>query len=178
MVFSTNGLYNNGPFQAGVAYELHNKLRRRRLPAACPTCQTGLQDQRSRSAAVLASASGKLAAVYEALKYDIGDRQRRPEAQHWGVSMTANLGPGQLYAGYLERRTTAAARDAGRMGHLTVRQRDPSHGPRVGGVTEGSETGTNSTKFSYTYPLSKRTLLYVRLRHDRQREERRRTTST
>ncbi len=33
--------------------------------------------------------------------------------------------------------------------------------PRVGGVTGGPETSTNMYEFSYTYPLSKRTLLYA-----------------
>ncbi len=34
-VFSASGLYTNGPFQAGVAYEQHNKLRTGLPPTAC-----------------------------------------------------------------------------------------------------------------------------------------------
>jgi predicted porin len=33
--------------------------------------------------------------------------------------------------------------------------------PRVGAVTEGPATSVNMYEFSYTYPLSKRTLLYA-----------------
>ena len=33
--------------------------------------------------------------------------------------------------------------------------------PRVGGVTLGDSTATNQWELSYTYPLSKRTLLYT-----------------
>ena len=99
-IVSVSGLYSNGPFTAGIAYEQHNKLRPG-LPAtvACPTCQTSLQDQGITAAASYQWGAVKLAGVYEQLQYDIatgGDLKRNM----WGVSMTANWGPGQFYAGY------------------------------------------------------------------------------
>ena len=59
-VFSASGLYSNGPFTAGIAYEQHNKLRAG-LPAtlACPTCQTSLKDQGITAAAELSVGCGQ-----------------------------------------------------------------------------------------------------------------------
>ena len=34
-------------------------------------------------------------------------------------------------------------------------------GTRVGGLTRGTQTGSNQWEISYTYPLSKRTLTYA-----------------
>ncbi len=113
---SVSGLYSNGPFTAGIAYEQHNKLRTG-LPAtvACPNCQTSLKDQGITAAVSYQWGAVKLAGVYEQLQYDIatgGDLKRNM----WGVSMTANWGPGQFYAGTgggNERSRLGAVRDRG-----------------------------------------------------------------
>ncbi len=126
------------------------------------SCATGLKDEGITAAASYQWGPVKLAAVYETLKYDIatgGDLKRTD----WGVSMTANWGPGQFYAGYWKGengRGSAQCQDAS--GHfISCGSAAQVTAPRVGGVTGGPSTSTNMYEFSYTYPLSKRTLLYA-----------------
>jgi predicted porin len=73
----------------------------------------------------------------------------------WGVTITAPIGPGALYASWIQ---------AGKGGGSSVQ------GERVGGVTRGSETASDQWTISYTYPLSKRTQVYagyVKIANDR-----------
>src|SRR5947207_13275646 len=74
---------------------------------------------------------------------------------YWAVSATANVGPGQLYGAYWW---------AGN-GKGSARCNTPVAGvvicPRVGAVTYGADTKAQQWEVSYTYPLSKRTLLYT-----------------
>ena len=72
----------------------------------------------------------------------------------YGVSATAPIGPGALYAFW------GRAED-GKGGAVD--------GTRVGGLTKGSQTGSDQWEISYTYPLSKRTQVYagyVKLEND------------
>jgi len=136
---SVNGLYNNGPFQAGLAYEFHNNFRDS-VPA-----NPKLQDQAITVAAGWNFGVAKVGGVFERLKYDIstgGTVQRN----FWGGSLTWNLGPGQLYAFYGQAQSgTGSALD----------------GSQVGGVRKGNNTGAAQYEVSYTYALSKRTLMYA-----------------
>ncbi len=166
-VFSASGLYSNGPFTAGIAYEQHNKLRAGLPPTLlCPTCDRSLNDQGITAAVSYQWGAVKLAAVYEGLKYDIatgGDLKRNM----WGVSMTANWGPGQFYAGYWKGNNgTGSAQCFDGKGFLQINAVNcgtaaAGAAPRVGAVTMGDGTSVNMYEFSYTYPLSKRTLLYA-----------------
>lgn len=138
-VVSLNGMYNNGPVQVGVAYEVHNALRQG------TNANPKLQDQGFTVTGSYNFGPIKVGAVYERVKYDIatgGDLARNM----WGVSGMGNLGPGQYYLGYF--------RGADGTGSAKT-------GSRVGAVTLGTQTGVNMYEFSYTYPLSKRTLMYA-----------------
>ena len=64
----------------------------------------------------------------------------------WGLSGTLALGPGTAYGFY------GRAGD-GKGTALT--------GTRVAGLAKGPDTGASQWELSYTYPLSKRTLLYA-----------------
>jgi predicted porin len=146
-VISTGGQYNNGPLAAGITYEVHNNLRDG--SAANPH----LQDQAVTAAASWNFGIVKIGAAYEGLKYDIatgGDLKR----DFWALSATANLGPGQLYAAYW-------AAGNGRGGAKCVTAAGIVTCPRVGAVTLGPDTKAQQWEVSYTYPLSKRTLLYT-----------------
>jgi len=149
-----NGLYNNGPFSAGIAYEIHNNFRPNSVPVAGTafagqtnpdTSRIGglrLQDQGLSIAASWNFGVVKVGGVFEQLKYDVasGDISRH----FWGGSVTWNLGPGQLYAMY------------GNAGNGSGSALD---GQQVGAVRKGSNTGAQQWELSYTYALSKRTLL-------------------
>jgi predicted porin len=86
-VYSGNAIYNNGPIQAGVAFE-HNKDVR-----AADLDDTAITATGAYNFGVI-----RAALVYEYLKYEtpIGDLKRN----FWGISGTMPMGPGVWYAFY------------------------------------------------------------------------------
>lgn len=146
-IVSTGGFYNNGPLSAGVVYERHNKLR------TGTATNPGLRDDGITLAGSWNFGVVKVGAAYERLKYDIasgGDLKRN----FWAISATANVGPGQLYAAYYAAGNGTGSAKCVTTGGTTVC-------PRVGALTLGSESKAQQWEVSYTYPLSKRTLLYT-----------------
>ena len=141
-VWGTAGYYNNGPIQAGIGYEANNNVR-----------GPGLSDYDITVTGAYNFGVVRIAAVYERLKYDVasgGDLKR----DFWGVSATAPIGPGALYAFW---------------GQAQDGKGSSNDGSRVGGLTKGSQTGSDQWELSYTYPLSKRTQVYagyVKLQND------------
>jgi len=132
-IFSLGGFYNNGPIQIGVAFEQNNKIR-----------GANLTDQAFSVAGGYNFGIVRLGGVWERLDYDTPSGNLKRD--FWGVGLTGNFGPGQMYAffgmGYDGKGSAAT-------------------GTRVGAVTKGGDTGVNQWEISYTYPLSKRTLTYV-----------------
>ena len=138
-MLSVNGLYNNGPFQGGLVYEMHNNFRDGSV--AYPK----LQDQGFSAAASWNFGVVKIGGVFERLKYDVltgGTVQRN----FWGGSFTWNLGPGQLYGMYGQAQNGSGS---------------AADGSQVGAVRKGANTGAQQWEVSYTYALSKRTLTYA-----------------
>ncbi len=132
-IMSTGGFYSNGPFRVGVAYEGHYKIR-----------GVNLDDQALSIAGSWNFGVVKIGGVYERLDYDTatGDLKR----DFWGISATAPIGPGELYAFY---------------GDAADGKGGAANGTTVGQLTKGSETGASQWSLSYTYALSKRTLAYT-----------------
>jgi predicted porin len=140
-VWGIAGYYNNGPIQAGVGYESNIKVR-----------GPNLNDWALTATAAYNFGVVRPALVYERLDYDTptGSLTR----QFWGISATAPIGPGALYAFW---------------GQAQDGKGSSVDGERVGGLTKGTETGSNQWEISYTYPLSKRTQVYagyVKLQND------------
>lgn len=141
-VWGGAAFYNNGPLQIGTAYERNTKVRGPQLSDWDWTLTAGYNFGVVRPAF-----------VYEKLKYETptGDLKR----DLWGLSATAPIGPGVLYAFY---------------GHAGDGKGSAANGERVGGLTKGGETSSQQWELSYTYPLSKRTSVYagyVKLQNDR-----------
>jgi predicted porin len=141
-VWGAAAFYNNGPLQVGTAYERNIKVR-----------GPDLSDYDWTITGAYNFGIIRPALVYEKIKYDTptGDLKR----DFWGVSATAPIGPGVLYAFY---------------GQANDGKGGAADGARVGGLTKGSETGSKQWEVSYTYPLSKRTSVYagyVKLDNDR-----------
>ncbi len=141
-VFGGAAFYNNGPLQAGLGYERNVKVR-----------GPNLSDYDWTITGAYNFGVVRPALIYERLKYDTpsGDLKRN----FWGASVTAPVGPGVIYAFY---------------GSAGNGKGDAATGTRVGGLTKGSDTGTNQYEISYTYPLSKRTQVYagyVKIDNDR-----------
>ena len=146
-IYSVNALYNNGPIQAGLAYEQHNALREGTV------ANPKLTDQGFTATGSYNFGPIKVGAVYERVQYDIGaggDLKR----DMWGVSGMGNLGPGQYYIAYFRANDGKGSSKCTTVAGITSC-------PRVGGVTLGESTGSQSWQVSYTYPLSKRTLMYT-----------------
>ncbi len=141
-VWGTNGIYNNGPMQFGVAYEANNAVR-----------GPGLDDYDLSAAGSYNFGAFRLGGVWERIKYEVpsGDVHR----DYFGLSGTFNLGPGQIYA-YVAKAFDGkgSACDINELGCTRA-------AGAVGGVAKGDHTSANEWELSYTYPLSKRTLTYV-----------------
>ncbi|MBS0321406.1 MAG: porin [Proteobacteria bacterium] len=141
-VLSMGGFYNNGPIQAGIAYEANNKVR-----------GPNLNDYDFSVAGAYNFGVFRLGGIYERLQYDVptGNVHR----DYFGISGTFNLGPGQVYAYYAHAQDgSGSACDINEVGCTRALG-------AVGGVAKGDNTGANEWELSYTYPLSKRTLTYV-----------------
>ena len=82
--------------------------------------------------------------MYERLDYDAptGNLKR----DFYGVSATAPIGPGELYAFW---------------GQAGDGKGGAANGTTVGQLTKGGGTGASQWEISYTYALSKRTLAYT-----------------
>jgi predicted porin len=149
-VFSTGGFYANGPFQAGIAYEAHNKVR-----------GPGLSDWAFSVAASWNFGIVKIGGVYERLDYDasygtanlaLGGNITR---NFWAISATAPIGPGELYAQY------GNAGDGSSECKVVVAGAQCVQANRIGQLASGGGTGASNWSISYTYALSKRTLTYA-----------------
>ena len=129
-IMSTGGFYANGPFQAGIAYEAHNKVR-----------GPSLDDQAFSVAANWNFGVIKVGGVYERLDYDTptGNLKR----DFWGISGTVPVGPGELFMHW---------------GQAQDGKGGAANGTTVGQLTKGNDTGADNYSISYTYALSKRTL--------------------
>jgi predicted porin len=132
-VLSTGGFYSNGPFQAGIAYESNTKVR-----------GVNLNDWAASIAANWNFGIVKIGGVYERLDYDTPTGSLKRD--FWGVSATAPIGPGELYAFY---------------GNAGDGKGGAANGTTVGQLTKGGGTGASQWEISYTYALSKRTLAYT-----------------
>jgi predicted porin len=141
---STGAFYNNGPFQGGIAYELHEKVR-----------GPNLNDQAISIAMNWNFGIVKVGGVYERLDYDTptGSLKRN----FWAISGTVPIGPGELYAMWGD----AGDGSGGAAGCTTTAGGVTVCPTRVGQLAKGGGTGATQWSISYTYALSKRTLSYV-----------------
>jgi predicted porin len=140
--WALGGFYNNGPAQLGVVYVQNNSVR-----------GTGLTDYAFSIAGGWQFTGFKLAGVWERLNYD-ATTSTDLKRDFWSVGATVNLGPGQMYASW---------------GMAYDGKGDATDGTRVGQIIKGADTGGDQFTLTYTYPLSKRTLMYggyVRVMND------------
>jgi predicted porin len=131
-VGSAGGFYANGPFQAGVAYQWNQKLR-----------GPSLNDYALSVAANWNFGPVKIGGVWERLDYDVLNNSDLTR-NFYALSATVPIGPGELYAFF-----------------GTARNGSGPTGAAVGQVRAGSNTGADQWEISYTYALSKRSLLYA-----------------
>jgi predicted porin len=127
-IFGIGGGWTGGPFTAAVAYERDDDFR-----------ADSTTDEALSIAGNWTFGNFKVGAVWNRVKYDGAGADF--DRDFWGVSLTAKLGPGSLYAFY---------GDAGN---------NKGNGSINGGADE----------ISYTYDLSKRTSVYagyVRINND------------
>jgi len=150
-VWSAALFYNNGPWAAGAATRYNAQQRNKNL-----------NDYAWSLAGSYQFPALKIGAVYEKLDYDcsitVGITPNTACNQvtngvktsltrnMFGVGVTWNLGPGQLYADW----------SYGQEGKGSA----PT-GARVAGLAKGDGSAANQYEISYTYPLSKRSSVYA-----------------
>jgi predicted porin len=86
-VLSAAAIYNNGPFQGGIAYEANYNVR-----------ADGLDDWAASVTAAWNFGFMRLAGVYERLDYETPTGKLKRD--FYGVGVTAPIGPGTLYSFY------------------------------------------------------------------------------
>ena len=133
MVYSMGGYYNNGPIQVGLAWERNQNVR-----------ATSTSDDAISVAGAYNFGIVRVGGVYERLDYDAGGGSLKRDL--YGVSATANLGPGQMYFAWI---------------HADKGKGSAADGTQIGGLVKGDDSKSDEFVISYTYPLSKRTLTYV-----------------
>ena len=149
-VWSGGLFYANGPLWIGTAMQYNEQIRNR-----------GLNDTAWSIAASYQFPKVKVGAVYEYLNYDCsvpvagnattacnqitGGFKTDLKRNFYGVGVTVDIGPGQLYADY--------SRGADGTGSAP-------NTARIGGLAKGDSSAANQYSVTYTYPLSKRASLY------------------
>jgi len=149
-VVSVGGFYNNGPLNVGLAYERNNKVR-------CDNCNDdGFTVAAAWDFGTLFNVFAfRLGGVYEHLKYETQFNQD-VKRDFWGVSGTIPLGAGRFYGFYGQANNgTGSAPDG------TVIGSGVFNNPAVGDVVKGPDTKGRQWEVSYSYNLSKRTMLYA-----------------
>ena len=136
-IVSAGGLYNNGPIQLGVAYELHHKIR--------GTPDAPLSDTAFSIAAGYQFDGFRLGGGYERLRYDATTTTDLTR-DFYGIGATIDAGPGLFFLYW---------------GHAADGKGSATPGSNVGGLVKGVNTGSTQWEVSYTYLLSARTLLYT-----------------
>jgi predicted porin len=163
-VWSGGVFYNNGPLVIGAAFQTNEQARGRNL-----------NDYAWSVAASYQFPKVKVGAVYEKLNYDCwtagqasncfntaagltpfnGASRTELTRNMFGVGVTIDAGPGQIYFDW-------AWADEGKGSAVTQSCRNRTIAcPRVGGLAGGPDGGANQYEISYTYPLSKRTSVWV-----------------
>jgi predicted porin len=142
--------YMNGPIYFGAAFQYNTQVR-----------AAGLNDVAYSIAGAYQFPKVRVGAIYERLDYDCANIQIAATActttptntgrasltrNFYGVDLTIDVGPGQLYADW----------SFGDDGSGSV-----VNGARVSGLAKGDNSSSNQWEVSYTYPLSKRTSLYT-----------------
>lgn len=132
-VASAGIFYSSDTALAGVAYERNYQAR-----------GDGLNDSAFSVAGSYSFGLADIAGVYEHLSYEtpLGTLRRKL----WGASTTVSALSGVVYAFY------------GRAGEGTGSAPD---GTRISGLAKGPDTSSEQWELSYTYSLSRRTLLYA-----------------
>ena len=132
-VISAGAFYTSVQVLGGIAYERNTQVR-----------GPGLDDSALSIAGSYSFGIADLGAVYERLSYETAAGTLR--RNFWGASVTASALSGLVYAFY--------GRASNGSGSAPV-------GTRVGGLASGPDTSSAQWELSYTYVLTKRTLLYT-----------------
>jgi len=149
-VISAAIAYANGPIEAGFAWQQNEDFR-----------APGLDDNAYTAALGWNFGFLRVAGVYERLEYDTPAGKLKRNL--WGASVTVPVGAGTFYASFQR------ANDGSGPNALTIIPGPVITGTgtpcgtacRVGALTGGSDTGANHISLSYSYAMSKRTLLYT-----------------
>lgn len=165
-VWSGGLFYKNGPLVIGVAGQYNEQFRAKNLNDYAYSVAGSYQFPKV-----------KVGVVYERLNYDCwvqnnvgfstalgstnclasspgmskGDLNRN----FYGIGVTIDIGPGQLYADWSRGNDGGGSAVTSQCRSLTQTC------ARIGGLAGGNSTSANQYEISYTYPLSKRTSVWA-----------------
>jgi predicted porin len=159
-VIGANVIYSNGPFQAGGAFEVNNKVRNNYAVGGPNLRDTDWTVTASYNFGTIMQGFGlQVAAVYEQTRYSVQSAAVAGSScnvgtggtcslnrNFWGVSATIPLGGGKIYGFY---------------GKASSGKGSAPDGTSVGYLTRGAQTGVQQGELSYSYNLSPRTMLYA-----------------
>lgn len=143
-IISLGGSWTGGPATVGIAYERDDEVR-----------GADTEDQALSIAGSFKFGNFTFGAVWERVDYEGSGADFKRD--FWGVSMTAVLGPGRLYAFYGDAGNGKGSGSIGGSAFTGAR------------LNSGGDTGAQQFEVSYTYDLSKRTAVYggyVRINND------------
>ena len=167
-VWSGGVFYNNGPLVIGAAFQYNEQARGRNLNDYAWSIAGSYQFPKV-----------KVGVVYEKMNYDCwtgsgilnqtsncfntaagltpfnAAQKTELTRNMFGVGVTIDAGPGQIYFDYAWAQEGKGSAATAGCNNGTVAC------ARVGGLAAGSDGGSNQYEISYTYPLSKRTSLWV-----------------
>lgn len=148
-VYSGSVTYNNGPVGVIAAFQYNEQFRARYL-----------NDWAYTVAGFYQFPGLRVGMAYERLDYDYSANtttgaKTSLTRNFWGIGVTWNLGPGQLYADW------SRSGDGGGSAVTTACSNKTAACPRIGGLAGGPDSSANQWEITYTYPLSKRTFVYT-----------------
>jgi len=160
-VVGGNVIYSNGPFQAGAAFEVNNKVRNAFAAGGPNLRDTDWTITGSYNFGTIMQGFGlQVGLVYEQTRYQVQSAGVAGSGCNFGVtsstcslnrnfggvSVTIPLGGGKIYGFY---------------GKATNGRGSAPDGTSVGYLTRGGNTGSQQGELSYSYNLSPRTMLFA-----------------
>jgi predicted porin len=159
-VVGANLIYSNGPFQAGLAGEVNNKVRNLYAAGGPNLRDTDWTITGSYNFGTIMQGFGlQVGLVWEQTRYQVQSTAVAGSGcnvgtsgtcslnrNFGGVSVTIPLGGGKIYGFY---------------GKASNGRGSAPDGTSVGYLTRGGSTGVQQGEISYSYNLSPRTMLYV-----------------
>jgi predicted porin len=159
-VVGGNIIYSNGPFQAGAAVEVNNKVRNAYAVGGPNLRDTDWSIAGSYNFGTIMQGFGlQIGLVYEQTRYTVQSAAVAGSGCNIGTSGTCSLN--RNFGGVSATIPLGGGKIYGFYGKAQNGRGSAPDGTSVGYLTRGGGTGSQQGELSYSYNLSPRTMLYV-----------------